>query len=57
MGGFESLILYNQPEEIAKIRPNIARKLTGTLIRVHIGFEEVEELIQDLKQGFERLRN
>lgn len=55
-GGFESLILYNQPEEIAKIRPNIARKLTGTLIRVHIGFEEVEDLIADLKAGFERLK-
>ncbi len=55
-GGFESLILYNQPEDIAHIRPNIQRKLTGTLIRVHIGFEDVEELITDLKAGFERLK-
>ncbi|MGF7452993.1 cystathionine beta-lyase [Pasteurella bettyae] len=55
-GGFESLILYNQPEEIAAIRPNIKRKLTGTLIRLHIGFEQVDELIADLKAGFERLK-
>ncbi|MDU8924406.1 cystathionine beta-lyase [Pasteurellaceae bacterium LIM206] len=54
-GGFESLILYNQPEEIARIRPNIQRRLTGTLIRVHIGFEDVGELIADLQAGFERL--
>ena len=54
-GGFESLILSNQPEEIAAIRPNIERKLSGTLIRVHIGFEIVDELIADLKAGFERL--
>ncbi|PJG85189.1 cystathionine beta-lyase [Conservatibacter flavescens] len=55
-GGYESLILYNQPEEIAKIRPNIHRTLTGTLIRIHIGLEAVEDLITDLKHGFERLK-
>ncbi|MBF0751258.1 MULTISPECIES: cystathionine beta-lyase [unclassified Pasteurella] len=54
-GGFESLILCNQPEEIAKIRPSIKRKLTGSLIRVHIGFEDPDELINDLKAGFERI--
>ena len=54
-GGFESLILCNQPEEIARIRPNIKRNLTGSLIRVHIGFEDVDELIVDLKAGFERI--
>lgn len=54
-GGFESLILYNQPEEIARIRPAIERSLTGTLIRVHIGFEDVNELIADLRKGLERL--
>ena len=54
-GGFESLILCNQPEEIAYIRPNIKRNLTGSLIRVHIGFEDVDELIADLKAGFERI--
>lgn len=54
-GGFESLILCNQPEEIAHIRPNIKRNLTGSLIRVHIGFEDVDELIADLKSGLERI--
>ncbi|OOF42184.1 cystathionine beta-lyase [Rodentibacter rarus] len=54
-GGFESLILCNQPEDIAKIRPNITRKLTGSLIRVHIGFEDPDELMEDLKAGFERI--
>lgn len=54
-GGFESLILYNQPEEIARIRPAIERSLTGTLIRVHIGFEDVNELIVDLRKGLDRL--
>lgn len=54
-GGFESLILANQPEEIARIRPAIERKLTGTLIRLNIGLEAVEDLIADLEQGFERL--
>ncbi|MBN6065775.1 cystathionine beta-lyase [Aggregatibacter actinomycetemcomitans] len=55
-GGFESLILYNQPEDIAKIRPNIQRKLEGTLIRVHIGLENVDDLIEDLSAGFMRLK-
>ena len=55
-GGFESLILANQPAEIARIRPSIERKLTGTLVRVHIGLEAVEDLIHDLEKGFERLK-
>ncbi|WP_386693194.1 MULTISPECIES: cystathionine beta-lyase [unclassified Lonepinella] len=56
-GGFESLILYNQPEDIAKIRPNIDRTLTGTLIRLHIGFEAIDELITDLRAGLDRLQS
>lgn len=55
-GGFESLILCNQPEEIAKIRPGIERKLTGSLIRLHIGFEDTDELIADLQAGFGRIK-
>lgn len=55
-GGFESLILANQPEEIARIRPAIERKLSGTLIRIHVGLEAVEDLIADLEKGFERLK-
>lgn len=55
-GGFESLILCNQPEEIAKIRPGVERKLTGSLIRLHIGFEDTDELIADLQAGFDRIK-
>ncbi|WP_419852707.1 cystathionine beta-lyase [Actinobacillus pleuropneumoniae] len=55
-GGFESLILANQPEEIARIRPAIERKLSGTLIRIHVGLEAIEDLIADLEKGFERLK-
>ncbi|EFN03454.1 cystathionine beta-lyase, partial [Actinobacillus pleuropneumoniae] len=53
-GGFESLILANQPEEIARIRPAIERKLSGTLIRIHVGLEAVEDLIADLEKSFSR---
>lgn len=55
-GGYESLILANQPNEIAKIRPAIERQLTGTLIRVHIGLEDPQDLIADLQKGFERIK-
>jgi len=54
-GGFESLILANQPEHIAAIRPEGEIDFTGTLIRVHIGLENVDDLIADLAAGFERI--
>ncbi|AWX16055.1 cystathionine beta-lyase [Mergibacter septicus] len=55
-GGFESLVLGFQPEEIEKIRPNIQRKLTGTLIRLHIGLEDPQDLITDLEYAFSQLQ-
>lgn len=54
-GGFESLILANQPEHIAAIRPEGAPDFTGTLIRLHIGLEDVNDLIDDLAAGFARI--
>jgi len=54
-GGFESLILANQPEHIAAIRPEGEIDFTGTLIRVHIGLENVDDLRADLAAGFERI--
>ena len=54
-GGFESLILANQPEHIAAIRPEGEIDFTGTLIRVHIGLENVDDLIADLAAGFQRI--
>ncbi|TQI78531.1 cystathionine beta-lyase [Serratia fonticola] len=55
-GGFESLILANQPEELNEIRPAAKVDFTGTLVRVHIGFENIDDLIADLEAGFARLK-
>lgn len=55
-GGFESLILANQPEELNEIRPAAKVGFTGTLVRVHIGFENIDDLIADLEAGFARLK-
>ncbi|HBQ7128587.1 TPA: cystathionine beta-lyase [Klebsiella pneumoniae] len=54
-GGFESLILANQPEQIAHIRPDAEVDFSGTLIRLHIGLENVEDLQADLAAGFARI--
>ncbi len=42
-GGFESLILANQPEELEAIRPAGGVDFSGTLVRLHIGLENVED--------------
>lgn len=52
---FESLILANQPEHIAAIRPQGEVDFSGTLIRLHIGLENVDDLIADLAAGFARI--
>lgn len=54
-GGFESLILANQPEQIAAIRPEAEVDFSGTLIRLHIGLENVDDLRADLAAGFSRI--
>ncbi|MDF7759262.1 cystathionine beta-lyase [Kosakonia cowanii] len=54
-GGFESLILASQPEHIAAIRPEGRVDFSGTLIRLHIGLENVDDLIGDLVAGFQRI--
>ena len=54
-GGFESLILANQPEQIAHIRPDAEVDFSGTLIRLHIGLENVDDLQVDLAAGFTRI--
>ena len=54
-GGFESLILANQPEQIAHIRPVAEVDFSGTLIRLHIGLENVDDLQADLAAGFARI--
>ncbi|MGD6737792.1 cystathionine beta-lyase [Photobacterium leiognathi subsp. mandapamensis] len=54
-GGYESLILANQPEELNAIRPAGDVDFEGTLIRLHIGLENPEDLIEDLSAGFHRI--
>ncbi|MDO0770035.1 cystathionine beta-lyase [Klebsiella pneumoniae] len=54
-GGFESLILANQPEQIAHIRPDAEVDFSGTLIRLHIGLENIDDLQADLAAGFARI--
>ncbi|UAJ66176.1 cystathionine beta-lyase [Candidatus Schneideria nysicola] len=54
-GGYESLILAKQPEEIAVLRPISGVNFTGTLIRLHIGLENCYDLIEDLENGFSRI--
>jgi cystathionine beta-lyase len=56
-GGYESLILANQPEELEAIRPAGGVDFSGTLVRLHIGLENVQDLIADLAAGFDRLAN
>lgn len=55
-GGYESLILTNQPEALNAIRPAGPVDFKGTLVRLHIGLEDVDDLIADLEAGFERLK-
>ena len=51
-GGFESLILPTHPE---RLRSAVAWD-TGPCLRLHAGLEDIDDLIADLTQGFERLK-
>ncbi|KPM01953.1 cystathionine beta-lyase [Vibrio splendidus] len=53
-GGFESLILANEPSSFDSLRTVANPNFTGTLVRVHIGLEDVDDLIADLEAGLER---
>ncbi|MCG3736354.1 cystathionine beta-lyase [Vibrio cincinnatiensis] len=53
-GGFESLILANEPKSFDSLRTVAKPHFTGTLIRLHIGLEEIDDLITDLEQGLAR---
>lgn len=52
-GGFESLIIHCKPE---KVRTAAEWKREGTVLRLHIGLENTEDLIKDLEKGFARLK-
>ncbi|WP_428773396.1 cystathionine beta-lyase [Vibrio sp.] len=53
-GGFESLILANEPKSFDSLRTVANPHFNGTLIRLHIGLEDVEDLIADLEAGLKR---
>ncbi|WP_413113549.1 cystathionine beta-lyase [Thaumasiovibrio sp. DFM-14] len=54
-GGFESLILAN--EDISSLRTATTTTFAGPLLRLHIGLEDVDDLIHDLEAGFARFNN
>jgi cystathionine beta-lyase len=53
-GGFESLILANEPRSFNSLRTIANPNFEGTLIRLHIGLESVSDLIEDLEAGLQR---
>jgi cystathionine beta-lyase len=53
-GGYESLIVPCDPQIVRSVIPWEAE---GPLLRVSLGLESVEDLIEDLTQGFARLRS
>src|ERR1700730_9706160 len=52
-GGFESLIQPAYPE---RIRTAARWQGEGPLVRLHIGLEDPQDLIEDLERGFHQLR-
>lgn len=53
-GGYESLILANEPKSFNSLRTVANPGFEGTLIRVHIGLEDTDDLIADLEAGLNR---
>lgn len=54
-GGFESLILGYQKEDLISMRQYDFNPNEGTFFRVHIGLEHPQDLIDDLQLAFERI--
>jgi len=52
-GGFESLILPTNPE---RLRTATRWTAEGPTLRLHIGLEDPQDLIEDLERGFHQLR-
>jgi cystathionine beta-lyase len=52
-GGFESLII---PANVARAKRTLAWSVPGPYLRLHVGLEDVEDLIADLADGLARLR-
>lgn len=54
-GGFESLILGYQKEDLLSMRQYDFQPKDGTFFRVHVGLEHPQDLIDDLQLAFERI--
>lgn len=53
-GGYESLCLPVHP---ARIRTAVAWNAQGDVFRIHVGFEDIEDLKADMAAGLERYRS
>jgi cystathionine beta-lyase len=51
-GGFESLVLLTHPEKFRTVAP---WNHDGHTLRIHAGLEDPDDLIDDLREGFDRL--
>ncbi len=54
-GGFESLLMPKDPRRSAVRWPRPGRA-EGQLMRIHVGLEDADDLIDDLEAGFARMR-
>jgi cystathionine beta-lyase len=52
-GGFESLII---PANVERAKRTIPWNAGGPYLRLHVGLENVDDLVADLDAGFARLR-
>jgi cystathionine beta-lyase len=52
-GGFESLVI---PANVARAKRSVPWRTEGPLLRLHVGLEDVDDLIADLSDGLDRLR-
>jgi cystathionine beta-lyase len=52
-GGFESLII---PANVERAKRTVPWRAAGPLLRLHVGLEDVDDLIADLSDGLDRLR-
>ncbi|HFD6682611.1 TPA: cystathionine beta-lyase [Providencia alcalifaciens] len=54
-GGFESLILGYQAEDLLNMRQYNYQPDSGSFFRLHVGLEHPQDLIDDLQRAFERI--
>jgi cystathionine beta-lyase len=52
-GGYESLVM---PFDLSHVREHQNPAYSGTGLRFHAGLENADDLIEDLQQGFDRMR-